>query len=104
MIKDEVVQMLHKLGIPSHLKGFKYLVDSILLFQDKSLKTTYYKLSIKYNTTTYNIERSIRYSIEISFNRGDYKLINQLFGNTISYHKDKPTNKEFICTLIDKLT
>lgn len=105
MNRNEVVKLLHELGIPSHLKGFKYLVDSVLLFHNKKqLKDTYYELSIKHNTSVFNIERSIRYSIEISFNNGNYKLIDQLFGYSISSTKDKPSNKLFIYTLFDRLT
>lgn len=104
-----VVNLLHSLGIPSHLKGYKYLKESIILgYEDPSLinqiiKKLYPKIAFKYNVSLASVEKSMRHAIEIGFNRGDYELIEELFGHSINFDKAKPTNLEFITTLIDRL-
>jgi len=104
-----VVNLLHSLGIPSHLKGYKYLKESIFLgYEDNDItnqvmKKLYPQIAFKYNVSSLSVERSMRHAIEIGFNRGDYELIAELFGHSINFDKAKPTNSEFITTLIDKL-
>lgn len=108
-IENKVTVLLHNLGIPSHIKGYSYIRSSILMvynnpnYVGKITKELYPKLSIKYNTSTKTIERSIRHAIEVSWNRGDLELMDQLFGHSIDAYKSKPTNSEFIVTIADKL-
>lgn len=95
MREQEVVKILHELGIKEHLKGYKYLVDSILLFQDNiKIGDVYRDLAIKYKSNEFNIERSIRYIIYTSFN---YKMT--LF---LEIDKYKLSNKEFIFNIWKK--
>ena len=49
------------------------------------------------------VERAIRHAIEISWSRGNIDAISDLFSYTISYHKSKPTNSEFIARIADRL-
>ena len=63
----------------------------------------YPEIAVKYNTTSSRVERAIRHAIEISWNRGDYDLMEDLFGNSVDVDRSKPTNSEFIATLADKL-
>ena len=104
-----IINILHSLGIPSHIKGYKYLKDAILLvFEDPSLtnkimKDLYLKIALAHNTNVNIVEKSIRHAIEIGWSRGDYKLMEEIFGHSISFNKTKPTNSEFIVTISDKL-
>jgi two-component system response regulator (stage 0 sporulation protein A) len=108
-LESLTINLLHSLGIPSHLKGFKYLKESILLGYEnddtinQAMKRLYPQIALKYNTTPLSVEKAIRHAIEIGFNRGDYELVEKLFGHSIDFNKTKPTNLEFITTLIDKL-
>ncbi len=100
-----ITNLLHNLGIPSHLKGYKYIVEAlnIIITKDLPIKEVYNLIALKYNTNIILVERLIRYAIEISFNQADYKLIIGLFGHTLNINKDKPSNKLFLFTLSNAL-
>lgn len=104
-----VTNILHNLGIPSHVKGFNYIRDGILyvckmpkvsIFITKDI---YPFLAEKYESTPSRVERAIRHAIAISWDRGDINLMEELFGNSIDIDRDKPTNAEFISTIADKI-
>lgn len=106
-IDVEVSELLHNLGIPSHIRGYKYLRDSIvLIYNDDKIsyvtKDLYPRIAEKYDTTSSRVERAIRHAIEIGCNRGNLSLMDDLFGFSISCEKDKPTNSEFISTIADR--
>lgn len=104
-----ITKLLHELGIPSHIKGYQYVKESIsLVYKEPEASvgiTTrlYPEVAKKYNATTSCVERAIRHAIEISWNRGDWDLMEEIFGHSIDIDKAKPTNSEFIITVADKL-
>ena len=108
-LKQAITSLLHSLGIPSHIKGYLYIRDSIdLMYNNPSMigaitKELYPEIAEKYDTTSSRVERAIRHAIEVSWNRGDYDVMEDLFGNSVDYDRAKPTNSEFIATLADKL-
>ena len=107
-VEVEVSSLLHDLGIPSHVRGYRYIRDGVmLLYESSSLvnlvtKDVYPIIAKKYDTTTTRVERAIRHAIEISWMRGDIKLMEDLFGNSIDFDRSKPTNAEFLTTIADK--
>lgn len=108
-IKLKITDMLHNLGIPSNIKGYSYIRDGIeMMYNDTSVmgaitKELYPRLARSYETTSSRVERAIRHAIEISWSRGDYDYMEELFGNSVDCDKSKPTNGEFIVTLADRL-
>lgn len=42
-------------------------------------------------------------AIEVAWRRGDMEVLEEVFGNTVSAGKGKPTNSEFMALLTDKL-
>lgn len=105
----EVSNMLHELGIPSHLKGYQYIRDGIMLMYENDINSTlvtkdiYPEIADKYDTTSSRVERAIRHAIEISWVRGNLKLMEDLFGHSIDFDRSKPTNSEFLTTIADHL-
>ena len=77
--------------------------QSLIKKVQSDMETDYYKLAKKYKTTSSRVERAIRHSIEVAWNRGNVDAISQIFAYTISYNKSKPTNSEFIAMIADKL-
>ena len=108
-LKQAITSLLHSLGIPSHIKGYMYIRDGIDLMYNKPsmlgaiTKELYPEIADKYDTTTSRVERAIRHAIEVSWSRGDYDLMEDIFGHSVDYDRAKPTNSEFIATLADKL-
>ena len=66
-------------------------------------KELYPELADKYNTTISRVERAIRHAIEVSWNRGDLDIMEEIFGHSVDIDRAKPTNSEFIVTIADKL-
>ena len=108
-LKQAITSLLHSLGIPSHIKGYLYIRDSInLMYNNPSMigaitKELYPEIALKYDTTSSRVERAIRHAIEVSWSRGDYDLMESIFGHSVDYDRAKPTNSEFIATLADRL-
>lgn len=104
-----ITKILHSLGIPSHIKGYQYIRDGIgIIFERPETiggitKELYPELAQKYDTTVSRVERAIRHAIEVSWNRGDWDLMEDIFGHSVDIDKAKPTNSEFIVTIADKL-
>lgn len=108
-LKISLTKLLHELGMPSHIKGYEYIREGImLLYNDPSIiggitKELYPEIAEKYNTSVSRVERAIRHAIEVSWNRGNLDLMEEVFGHSVDYDKAKPTNSEFIVTVADKL-
>ena len=66
-------------------------------------KEIYPEIALKFNTTSSRVERAIRHAIEISWIRGDLKLMENIFGNSIDFERSRPTNSEFLTTIADRL-
>lgn len=109
IIEAKITKMLHSLGIPSHIKGYQYIRESVLLIYRNPYiiggitKELYPEVATRYKTTASRVERAIRHAIEVSWNRGDYEYMEELFGHSVDYDRAKPTNSEFIATVADKL-
>lgn len=104
----EISQILHNLGIPSHIRGYKYIRDGIMIiYNNESVslitKEIYPQIAKKYETTPSRVERAIRHAIEVSWIRGDLALMEDLFGFSVSCDKAKPTNSEFLSTIADRI-
>lgn len=108
-LQMSITKLLHELGVPSHIKGYLYIKEGInLIFNDPSLssaitKELYPSIAKKYDTTNSRVERAIRHAIEVSWNRGNWELMEEIFGYSVDIDRAKATNSEFIVTLADKL-
>lgn len=104
-----ITKVLHELGIPSHIKGYQYIREGIgIIFERPETiggitKELYPELAQKFDTTVSRVERAIRHAIEVSWNRGSWELMEDIFGHSVDIDKAKPTNSEFIVTIADKL-
>lgn len=108
-LQISITKILHELGIPSHIKGYQYIREGISIIYDKPdviggiTKELYPSIAGKFDTTVSRVERAIRHAIEVSWNRGDWDLMEDIFGHSVDIDKAKPTNSEFIVTVADKL-
>ena len=108
-LQVSITKILHELGVPSHIKGYQYIREGIaVLFEHPDVvggitKELYPDIASKYDTTVSRVERAIRHAIEVSWNRGNWQLMEEIFGHSVDIDKAKPTNSEFIVTVADKL-
>ena len=108
-LQVSITNILHELGVPSHIKGYQYIRESIMVVYENPeivggiTKELYPEVAKKYDTTVSRVERAIRHAIEVSWNRGSWDLMEDIFGHSIDIDKAKPTNSEFIVTIADKL-
>ena len=109
MIKKNITKLMKELGFPPHIKGYEYIRSAIILVLEDPkkinmlTKVLYPSIAKIYDTTPSRVERAIRNAIEIAFERGNTEVIYELFGYTIRQDKGKPTNLEFIATIVDKI-
>ena len=108
-LQINISKMLHSLGMPSHIKGYQYVREAIsMVYSNPEIvggitKELCPELASKFDTTVSRVERAIRHAIEVSWNRGDWDLMEEVFGHSVDIDKAKPTNSEFIVTVADKL-
>lgn len=109
VIEHKVTDMLHEIGVPANINGYKYLRTAICeSYRDMEnlsqiTKQLYPTIAKNHNTTATRVERSMRHAIEVAWNRGNVDTLDDIFGYTISASKAKPTNSEFIALIADKL-
>jgi len=108
-LQISITKILHELGMPSHIKGYQYIREGIsLIYTNPEIvggitKELYPEIANKFDTTVSRVERAIRHAIEVSWNRGDWTLMEDIFGHSVDIDKAKPTNSEFIVTIADNL-
>lgn len=108
-IDDKIIKILHELGIPSHIKGYQYMKEGIEMIyhtpsmMDKITKSLYPELAKKFHSTATRVERDIRHAIELGWTRANWDYMEELFGYSIDSDKAKPTNREFLTTIVDRI-
>lgn len=107
-LEKEVIRRISGMGVPHHIKGFRYLKTAIFLcIQDMNrlngiTKDLYPSIAKEYNTTPSRVERAIRHAIEVACSRSKDQMVEPeecfyLMGN------HKPTNSEFIAFVADRI-
>lgn len=108
-LDEKISNIFISIGIPPHIKGYAYLREGIkMAVEDPSIinnvtKQLYPSIAEKFGTTASKVERAIRHSIEVAWNRQRIDAINAVFGVRVYIGTDKPTNSEFIALVADKL-
>lgn len=104
-VEDVISDILVELGMPSHIRGYRYTVYAIKIATENPdilysiTNKLYPAIAERYGTTATRCERSIRHAIECAWDRGDLDVIKKYFGNTVSLTRGKPTNSEFIARM-----
>lgn len=101
----DIRELLHQLGIPAHLRGYRYMVTAVqaAISDDEMLegitKLLYPHVAKVHGSTPSRVERALRHAIEVAWERGCAQAQEKLFGSSVSFKKGKPTNSEFIATV-----
>ena len=105
----QVTEIIHKIGVPPHIKGYQYLRDGIIMsVKDNQMlhsvtKILYPAIAKMHNTTSIRVERAIRNAILVAWNRGTMDMKEEVFGYIVNRDKRKPTNSEFMAVVTDKI-
>jgi len=108
-LEIRISELLHRIGVPAHIKGYHYLREAIRLSVTEPrqyqavTKTLYPEIAQRFRTTPSRVERAIRHAIEVAWDRGDVDVLCSIFGYTVNHRRGKPTNSEFIAMLSDGL-
>ena len=83
MFRDEVMDVLLKIGVPANIKGFVYICDALQTFNedpyysDGKICTLYYKIAKQHDTTPSRVERAIRHAFETALTKGNVNMVEQ---------------------------
>lgn len=107
----EIIQnLLHDLGMREHLRGYHFLSEALLLTSTSSqnvyeicMGKLFQEVAQKYSSTASRVERDIRYAITTTWNNGNYAFQEELFGYTVHSDSGKPSNREFIILITNRL-
>ncbi len=104
-LRHEIQSIMVQIGVPAHVRGYRMLAYGLEIAVkneaviDAMTKGFYPAVAERFNTTPSRVERAMRHAIELAWDRGDWHLLQQYFGSSISKTKCKPTNTEFIARL-----
>ncbi len=104
-----ITEILHQIGIPAHVNGYKYVREAIRLTVENPemlnsvTKILYPTVAKTFKSTSSRVERAIRHGIELAWDRGDVDVLNSYFGYTIQSQRGKPTNSEFVAMISDRI-
>ena len=106
-IEERLYQLFKEIGIPAHLKGYKFLKKCIILslenprMLERITKNLYPAVARECNSTTSRVERAIRHSIEVVYEIGNLEKLEEIVGNIVSYRKVRPENSVFIAQVVE---
>ncbi len=75
-MKNKAINALLEMGMPADIKGFKYIVDAMVLFEDKTNRVgkityLYHLIGNLNDTTDSRVERAIRHAFGVVLDRGN---------------------------------
>jgi two-component system response regulator (stage 0 sporulation protein A) len=107
-LEEQVTNLLHEIGVPANIRGYRCLRTAILIAVDDLdllhyvTKGLYPSIAKILNITPSSVERSIRHAIGLVWDHGNPTVLNRLFGYSMETRKKKPSNSEFIALIADK--
>ena len=104
-------QVLKELGAPIGTIGYTNTMCAVLIlvtnYGNQIPMTTpdgvYHTIAGAFDTTPPRVERSIRHLSEVIVNKGEYTLMNRIFGSLISKDSGLITNSNFLYALRDEV-
>jgi two-component system, response regulator, stage 0 sporulation protein A len=104
-----ITEMLHKLAVAPHLKGYRYIKQAVIyVVNDKGMLDSitykiYPSIAERFKTKPARVERAIRSAIENAWDRCRVETMEEVFGYSLDENKGKPSNSAFIALVADKV-
>ena len=79
-MKNKAINALSEMGAPANVKGFQYIVDAMLLFEDESYRNgkilaLYHKIGKMNKENPSMVERAIRYAFDVVLTKGNLEAV-----------------------------
>lgn len=107
-VEDRVSYQLRDFGVPMHIKGYQYILDSVVIVINdpatlgKVTKAIYPPIAQMHQTTPSRVERAIRNAIDLTFARGNQASLSKFYKLEEASEK-KVANSEFIAVIAEKI-
>lgn len=107
--EQKAIAGLHEMAVPPHIRGYRYLQMAIAMvlenggMVDNITIALYEPIARQFGTTPSRVERSMRHAVEKAWDRSTAQRIERIFGYTVDMEKSKPSNREFIAMLADRI-
>jgi two-component system response regulator (stage 0 sporulation protein A) len=112
VLKDEIevfkiiTYYLLKMGFQARNRGYRYIRDAVIIgYKDNKVlesvtKGLYPIVAEKYGVSVFQVESSIRNSIELAWDEGNQRELKMCLGESCSDSDIRPTNSEVIERLV----
>ncbi len=106
--EKKVSKLLYDLALAPSYKGYKYLKDAITMLCDNELdyesitKDLYPAVAKKFDTTSQNVEKNIRFAIRKIYEFNTPENLEELLGRSPAM-SSKPSNVKFIACCAEKI-
>ena len=106
MIDNEKLDFyLMQLGHDDFVRGTEFLRQAVRIWDREGhpalTDLLYPEIARRYNTTNGKVERAIRNAVEISWERGNRRTFERMFGYSMESGQGRPTNSEYIAAIAD---
>lgn len=97
-----ITYLLLRLGFQARQKGYRYLREAVCIACQKPesinsvTKLVYPEVANRFNTTSMQVERAIRTTIETAWKDGDKEVLQNVFGDLYKQGNTRPTNTAVI--------
>lgn len=108
-MEGEIRKILVEIGYPDKLLGHRYAVEAIRLAVENEdhvhmlHRKLYPAVAEKFDSFPKQVEMRIRRGIETTWDRGNLKVLEKYFGNTVNRYSGRPTTGEFIARIANEV-
>lgn len=108
-LEDNIQRILKEMAISPNLNGYKYIIKSLEIMaksENEKLslsKEIYPEVARYFKVPMSRVERGIRHAVCVAFQKGNKRIIEEIFGCGYSDGENHPTNSQFIYTLAERV-
>lgn len=108
--RDIASALLRTMAVPQKLRAWDFLPDMCALtvvhppLLNDLQHGLYPLIAQRHDMTAAAVERSLRLCVESTWMHGSLSALERFFGSSVDPEKGKPTNREFLCRVQERLT
>lgn len=108
--EEVAAALLRTLEVPPRLRAWAFLPEMAALtvthppLVDDLSHRLYPLIARRHSMTAAGVERSLRLCVESTWVKGSITAMDRFFGSSVDPERGKPTNREFLCQVQERLT